>query len=130
MSSPTLAALAVTRSCQSLPSFLAVVYLRRRPVLQRTVRPVVVVKPEIVPEAILRVPGRCVALRVHLLVFHRPPQPLHKYIVQRSAAPIHTDGHARGVQATRERLAGELHALVRVEDLRTPLRQRLFQTFP
>src|SRR3990172_9567110 len=56
-------------------------------------------------------------MEVDVLVLHRPPQPLDEDVVVTAALPIHADAHACCFQHAREGLAGELRALVRVEDL-------------
>ena len=56
--------------------------------------------------------------QVDLLVFDRPPQPLNKDIVAPRAAAIHADRDGIVQQQAGERGAGELTALIGVEDLR------------
>src|SRR5689334_22236373 len=64
---------------------------------------------------------------VDLLVFHRSPKPLDEYIVPPSALTVHADCDLVVQQKTRERLAGELAALIRIEDVGLAVsRQRLF----
>src|SRR5215218_7193395 len=57
-----------------------------------------------------------VSPQVDLLVFDRPPQPLNKDIVAPRAAAIHADRDGIVRQQAGERGAGELTALIGVED--------------
>src|SRR3990172_6407054 len=57
-----------------------------------------------------------VLAQVDVLVFHTAPQTLDENIVQRATAPIHADAHSGPGQGSGELLAGELTALVSVED--------------
>src|SRR5512147_2359171 len=53
------------------------------------------------------------------------PQPLDEDVVEPAAAPVHADRDAGGFEPGRECGAGELRALIAVEDLRFPeTRQR------
>src|SRR5262245_15484842 len=69
-----------------------------------------------------------VALQVDVLVLERAPQPFDEHIVHPPAASIHRDAHAGSHQRAGEGGAGELAALVGVEDLwPTKARERLLQ---
>src|SRR3954464_288873 len=59
-----------------------------------------------------------VGAQVDLLILHRAPQPLDEHVVTPGAATIHADGDAVLQQQAGEVCAGELAALVGVEDLR------------
>ena len=59
-----------------------------------------------------------VGAQIDLLVFDRSPQPLDEDVVALGALAVHADGDAGGHQYAREIKAGELAALVRIEDLR------------
>ena len=76
-----------------------------------------VVKNEIVPQAFPRMIHVLVFLQVDLLVFDRSPQPLHKDVVVETALSVHADPHTGGLQTAREVFAGELGALITVENL-------------
>ena len=52
-----------------------------------------------------------------MLVFHTPPEPLNKDVVERPTFPIHTDLHAGGFQSLGILRAGEVTPLVAVPDL-------------
>jgi hypothetical protein len=54
---------------------------------------------------------------VDLLVLDRPPEPLNEDVVASGAPSIHADGNAGLEQHAREVVAGELRALIDVEDL-------------
>ena len=97
----------------------------RGPVVQSTVWPLVVVEVKVALESgVERLPVGIV-LEVHILVLHRPPQPLDEHVVERPAAAVHADAYCGLEQRTRELLARKLAALVGVEDLRMALAQRL-----
>src|SRR5476649_1179873 len=71
-----------------------------------------------------------VSAQVDLLVFDRSPQPLDENVVAPGAATIHADRNRVLQQQPRERGAGELAALVGVENLRPPVSdKRLFYRF-
>ena len=57
-------------------------------------------------------------MQIHLLVFHTPPQPLDQHVVAPAAGAIHADSDVVLLEEPRELLAGELAALVGVEELR------------
>jgi len=62
---------------------------------------------------------------MHLLVFERAPDPLDEHIVHPAAAAVHRDRDAGGRKPAREHRAGELRALVGVENIRrADLKQR------
>ena len=85
---------------------------------QRRVRSLGVVRADPVTD---QAPGRQAVgdlVQVDRLVFERAPQPFDEDIVHEPAPAIHRDAHARRLQARGERHAGELAALVGVEDLR------------
>src|SRR5208283_5113116 len=58
-----------------------------------------------------------VGLEVDLLVLHRSPEPFHEDVVAPGALAVHADGDAVLLKDAGERLAGELAALVAVENL-------------
>ena len=69
-----------------------------------------------------------IALQVDVLVLERAPQPFDEHVVHPAAAAVHRDAQSGGDQHPGERSAGELAALVGVEDLRSAEpRQRLLQ---
>ena len=59
-----------------------------------------------------------VGLEVDLLVLHRSPEPLDEHVVAPGALAVHADGDPVLLKDAGERLAGELTALVAVENLR------------
>ena len=66
----------------------------------------------------LAVAYRVEGIEVHALLLERAPQPLDEHVVQPAALAIHGDLNAGRLQFVRPVPAGELAALVRVEDLR------------
>ena len=67
-------------------------------------------------------------VEINRLEFQRPPQPLDEDVVHAATATIHGDAHAGVLEDGGEAEAGELAALVRVEDFRVAVvGQRLVQ---
>ncbi len=65
--------------------------------------------------------GRCVVgAQVDLLVLNRASQPLDKHVVQPAALAFHTDRNSCGLEHVSEGRAGELAALIGVEDRGRP----------
>ena len=62
--------------------------------------------------------------QIHLLVFNAAPKPLDEHIVPPSAPAVHADGDLVFDQHASERRAGELAALIRVEDRRLAMAGR------
>src|SRR6185312_14649660 len=60
---------------------------------------------------------RVVSPEIHLLVLDRSPEPFDEDVVPPRASAIHADGDAGLEQHAGEVVAGELRALVGVEDL-------------
>ncbi len=78
--------------------------------------------------AIRRLAGNTSPLQIHALMLEAAPEPFDKNIVQRSTPSIHANRNACALEHARERSAGELGALIAVEDLRLPVQsQRIFQ---
>ncbi len=115
------------RLCRSANSASAPVHFPRRPALQRLARAFLVVEREVPIQAPLKRRHDLVAPQVHVLVLHRPPQPLHEHVVQAAAPTVHAHRHPGRLQPPRPRLGRELHPLVRVEHLGTAPAQRLLQ---
>ena len=90
----------------------------RRPVAQRLVRPLVVIEREPPADAPTSFTRRAIRLDENFLVLQAAPQPLDEDIVQKPAFAIHADPDTLGFQLGQERRAGELHALVGVENFR------------
>src|SRR5512135_2731842 len=87
-----------------------------------------VVEPEVGPQARLQLWNSLIVLDVDVFVFHAPPQALHEYVVQRPppTVPAHRDPgllQAAGVIPRRE-----LRTLIGVEDLWPAQRQRLVES--
>ena len=98
---------------------MSLVYFHRCAIIQRLVRAFMVVKPEVHPQAEFGVLHRMVLLYIHLLIFHRAPQPFDEYVIQRPPSAIHADGYVMLFQHTGKGFRGELAALVAIENLRS-----------
>src|SRR5215218_10943064 len=91
--------------------------LLRRPRAQARVRPSSIVESQVPAERSTRIAYAVIGPQVDLLVFHRAPQPLDEHVVTPGAAAIHANADRLVLQHLREGCAGELAALVGVEDL-------------
>src|SRR6201987_6301416 len=87
-----------------------------------------IVEDEIAPKGAAGFPDALVSSQIHLLVFDASPQTLNKHVVSPSPLAIHTDRYFPVGKDTGERRAGELAALICVEDGRLPgTRQCIFK---
>ena len=100
---------------------------RRGAIRQALVQPLFVVEAEVRAQAVDRCRNGGVALQVHLLVLDRSPQPLDEHVVECPPPAIHADLHVGGVEPPGEGVAGELAALIGVEDRRSAPRQGTIQ---
>lgn len=71
---------------------------------------------------------RLVIVKVNLLVLDRPPEPLHKNVIQATSPAIHADGNLPVFQKPSETLRSKLRPLIGVEDLRLLYPQGLVQS--
>src|SRR5215218_9721138 len=83
-----------------------------------------VVKAEISADRGAGLGDRVVSSEVDLLVLDRSPEPLNEDVVAPGTLAVHADGDPVPGQRTGEGLAGELAALIGVEDLRPPWRAK------
>ena len=81
-------------------------------------RPCLVVERQVPPHSLTGGADAVIGPQIHFLIFDAPPQPFHEYVIPPAAGAVHTDLDAMVFQESRELLAGELAALVRVEDVR------------
>ena len=86
-----------------------------------------VVELEVVTETDPGFSAVLICFQIYLLIFHCSPQPLDEQVVIVASFPIHTDFHSMLLQETDKRLAGELSALVGVEDIWLALLESLLQ---
>ena len=77
-----------------------------------------VIERQVVLQALMRSPDGLVGVQIHLLVFDAFPEAFHEYVVSPAPFPVHADLDAVMRQESREFLAGELAALIGIEDLR------------
>jgi hypothetical protein len=82
-------------------------------------RPLIIVKGQIVANRGTSRGDSVVGPQIHLLVFDAAPEALDKHIVAPSPIAIHADGDAILAQDAGEVVTGELAALIGVEDLRS-----------
>jgi len=76
-----------------------------------------VVEREIPLQAFSCLGNRVVSLQVDLLVFHAFPQPFDEHVVDPAAFAIHADPDTVALEQSDELRAGELAALIGIEDL-------------
>src|SRR5947209_13127929 len=93
-------------------------YRHRRAVAQRLVRARLVVESDPFADTGFGLAAVAVALEIDVFVLERPPQPLDEHVVDPAAAPVHRDLYAGLSERASEGGAGELAALIGVEDLR------------
>src|SRR6202035_552153 len=77
-----------------------------------------IIKVQVAADRSAGVADAFVGSQIHLLVFNAAPKPLDEHVVPPSALAVHADGDAVFDQHASECRAGELAALIRVEDLR------------
>jgi hypothetical protein len=82
------------------------------------VRPPAIVEVEAAANRCARLRHTAVGSEIHLLVLDAASQPLDKNIVSPGALAVHADGDRVSDQDVSECRAGELTALIRVEDPR------------
>ena len=103
----------------------APVNLFRRTIAQALMKALPIVEPEISLQPVTRLLHRLITVEINLFVFHRSPQPFHKNVVKGSASPIHADPDPRALKRTHKFLAGKLHPLIGIENLRLGTTQRV-----
>ncbi len=80
-------------------------------------RPDLVIEGHVARHPLLGSADRLIGMEIHLFVFETPPQPFDEHVVAPAPGPIHTDLDSVRLQESRKLLAGELAALIRIEDL-------------
>src|SRR5438552_17989519 len=117
------------RQSSTYPQALLVTLLRRA-VAGALVLPLLVVEAEPSADAGLGFGHRRVGIEVDFLVFEAAPQPLDEDIVHAPALAVHADGDPMSLEGGGEIVAGELAALVGIEDLRPAVaRERFLERF-
>jgi hypothetical protein len=81
-----------------------------------------IIKAEVAADPSAGLGHRRVGVEVDLLIFHRAPEALHKHIVAPAALAVHADRNLLALEDAGEVDAGELAALIGVEDFRFPKR--------
>src|SRR5580704_18401448 len=100
------------------PRAFCFVGLTRRAIAQALVLALLVIKAEPGADAGFGLGDTGIGVEVDLLVFKAAPQPLDEDVVNVAALAIHADGDRVALQGVGEIIAGELAALVGIEDLR------------
>src|ERR1700759_971214 len=93
----------------------------RRPITQRLVETLLVVKTQPAANALARLRNRAISFDEHVLIFQAAPQPLDKDVVEEPPFPIHADPDTARFQFIEEARAGELDPLIGVEYFRRPM---------
>ena len=94
-------------------------------VTQVLMGPFVVVELEVIRQARDQIRDSSILFEVDIFVFHRPPQPLHKDVVEDASTPIHGDLDLGTFQLASKTASRKLDALVSVEDVGSPAVQSL-----
>ena len=76
-----------------------------------------IVEGEVPFQALVRRVDRLIGVQIDLLVFDALPESFHEHVVPPTPFPVHADLDAVVGQESRELLAGELAALIGIEDL-------------
>lgn len=87
--------------------------LIRRLIAQSLMRPLRVVKPEILRQTQQELRQRAMALEIDFFILDASPQPLHKNVIQCPPPPVHANGNVLRLEPVGERGAGKLAALGR-----------------
>lgn len=90
-------------------------------------KPLVVVEVEVFAQALDCLGDTFVVVQIDLFVFDAAPQSLDEDVIQCSTASVHTDRYLPFFENTDESAARELNTLIRIEDFRRRLFQRLIQ---
>src|ERR1039458_9943048 len=80
-----------------------------------------IVKAKVTADRDASLGDRVVRFQINLLVFDRSPQALDEHIIPPISFAIHADGDAGFEKNAGEAGAGELAALIRIEDLRSAM---------
>src|SRR5215472_17008910 len=87
-----------------------------------------IVEAEIASDGAAGFANAVIGPQIYLLVFDASPQTLDEHVVAPSALAIHADRYSPFGERAGERRAGELAALIRVEDVRLAVtRQCIFK---
>ena len=89
--------------------------------VKRPMWPCLVVERQVAFQSLLGSTDGLVGMQIHLLVFDALPESFHEHVVAPTACPVHADLNAVGAQQPGEFEAGELAALIGVEDLRVAI---------
>ena len=81
-------------------------------------KPLHVVKEEVLGQKRTRFGNRLILVKIDLLVFNRPPESLNKNIIEYPTSAIHADPDTSLFQPTGKLQAGKLAALIGVENPR------------
>ena len=87
----------------------------------------VIVKHEVLLQALVSLIERFIGFRIHLLIFNGSPESFDKDMVMRPSPTIPTDPDPGACQAARESQAGELGTLIGVENQGLAVGQGLVQ---
>src|SRR5215471_16739700 len=106
------------------PRAFCFVGLTRRAIAQALVLALLIIKAEPGADADLGLGDTGIGVEVDFLVFEAAPQPLDEDVVHVAALAIPADGDRVALQGVGEIVAGELAALVGIEDLRPAASKR------
>ena len=96
-------------------------------VVERLMKPLAVVEVEVFVQTLDRLRHAFVIVQVNFFIFDAAPQSFNEDVVQGSTTSIHTDGDLALFENAGECVTRKLHTLIRIENLRRGLCQRLLQ---
>src|SRR3954463_4425714 len=104
-------------SCQAEGQRVEVGLIGRR-VLKARMRPATIVEVQVSANRTAGLPNAVIGFEIHFLVFDAAPKPLDEDVVAPGAFAVHANRNAIVGEDAGERLAGELRALIGVDDVR------------
>src|SRR5215469_399594 len=99
-------------------SWFSKVHFSGSVISKRLVWSLLIVIGQIIPDPLASFPWGLIVLQVHILIFHRSPQPLRKDIVQGTTFAILTSLHCMGFQQSLKQRTREMAALFAVDNHR------------
>ena len=84
-------------------------------IIKRLMKPLLIVKVEIVSQSTPRRSDRVIVVEINLLILDTAPQPLNEDVVKIAASAIPTDGNVSRLKSSGKGISGKLTALVGVE---------------
>jgi len=103
------------------------VHLLRGQIIERLVRPLLIIEVEVTSNALSSVSDTVILSEIDLFILERAPEPFGKDIVHTPSPTVHADSDPLAFEQVREGGAGKLGALVGIEDAGDAGHTRLLQ---